>query len=813
METDDTPPPPAPAPADAASPAADAPPHYKRYNPWPKGFNVKAYRAMKRGKERKAYLLSFGKRLGLQTPENTSLTHTPAHGVTALNKEGGRVTNLIGGPKGMSRKEYFAKQPGKERQEFMGNYRRMRREVEPQNLVPQNFVWPKGMNQEEFLAKKPGKERMAYLARYIRNNDIELEETPARLRVPIGRQPEPRAHPRCGCSSSEACAACSRCVELHCVCGLTGRRRRALCQESRACSCSLTDPTARCRLCHGCRQPQGFSHCRCVLHQRLLWIKRHPELGMELTEEEEEEACNCYVLAYRHGGASATKDKEAMARKETERVRRIKRATGFPSSDSIYRSNKVTAFLGDEGLESDLDDGVDNGPGSEVLPPSTESVIPRTMTRRMLDPEYNPASYHPLFRSEGCSLLETIEPRGGRISRKVSAAFKSAAMQREICRGLENFSFELDRNAAMPPDDLVDFVVYMASIKSANVGELIGTFEDSAAVAASIVIQEYMAQLMEDTVKQRSLCRPTKASVQAFTGELLVGFNWQLFEQQHPFSPSEPMDKILSLVEKEATLKDTLADLILREFVSTQPKHFDVDTCGDDLSRWIRSVIDIPPFLLTGKAHCWSGTGMSDITEDQTGEAPSCANEKHQGNKAGAARSSRRIRLAVKANPVHGNPTYKLQFATTLDDGLHVQTAVGGLDSKIKAKATISQLAKVVELQERRNQRTLEVVPEAPRPPPILRSSPPEGPPEAPGPPPILRPSPPEDPNDPYASMFEHLRGHFYAYAQQKWKVAMDKYLSTTIPGWQTPQPEATAKRQSTGSPQSKNKKRRGASQ
>ncbi|ETI49767.1 hypothetical protein F441_06548 [Phytophthora nicotianae CJ01A1] len=747
---------------DAPTQAADVSVRPREFKAWPEDFDIEVYRTLKRGKERKAYLMSFGTKHGLQLPQTTTTpsTHQPRQS-----------------PK---------KNPG-----------RKKTKVE-KKLVPQNFAWPKGMNQREFLAQKPGKERMSYLARYIRKNGVELKETPARPRVPIGRQPEQRAHPRCGCFSSEACASCSRCMERHCVCGLTGRRHRALCLESRACNCNLADLAARCKLCHGCRQPHGFSHCRCVLHQRLLWIKRHPELGMELTEEEEEKVCKCFMLAHRHGGAAATKAKEAKALKETERVRRIKRAAGYPSSDNIYRSNKVATFLGDEGLESDLDDGVEDGPGSAVLPPSTDSVIPRTMTRRMLDPEYNPASYHPVFRSEGCSLLETTEPRGGRITRRENAAFISDAMRDEICRGLDNYAFELDRNAAMPSDDLVEFLVYMASIKSANVGELIGTFEDSAAVAASIVIEEYMGQLIEDTaVQQRALCPPTKASVQALTRELLVGFNWQLFEQQQPFSPTDPTDRFSSLKEKEATMKDTVATLVLREFVSTQPKSFDVYTDGGDVSNWIRNAVVIPSVVLTDPSGSRSSSGMVDITEDHSSGTSRSPNEVHQRDTAETTSTIPQIRLSVKANRMHGNPEYKLQFAATLEDGHHIETSAGGLDSKIKAKTMISRLSMALERQERRSKGTL------------------EGPAEEPGPPPTPRPLPPQDPNDPYVSMFEHVWEHFNDCTRQKWEVSMDKYLRTKVPGWKGKASEQVAamKRASTESPPRKQKKQKAFTQ
>ncbi|KAL4175777.1 hypothetical protein KRP22_000736 [Phytophthora ramorum] len=548
---------------------------------WPKGLSRKLYYSKKPGRERKELMVKYRREDPVKT---TTITYRPiVRQPWNLNNAAATTTTAAPPvqpakrskpPVGWSsmdkkrRMEYLALKPGYERRDYLNKIRKQHGVAPVKVKVPKNFVLPEGLNLDEFYARNPGRDRVAFLAKYIKQNNLELKSAPTpatqRRKPPLGRHSEPLAHPRCGCSSSEACSSCS--------------------------SCALTDPTARCKLCQGCRQLQGVSHCRCVLHQRLLWIKRHPELEVELTEEEEEAVCSCFLLAHRHGGAAATKEKEAIALKEIERVRRIKRGTGFPSSDNVYRSKKITTFLGEDGVESELDDGVEDGLGSEVLPPRTEDIIPRTMTSRMLDPEYNPASYHPLFRSEGCSLLESIEPRGGRISRKETAALISDAMRDEISRGLENFVYEADRNAMMPSDDLVDYLVYMASVKTANVGELIGTFEDSAAVAGSVVIEEYMTQLVEDaTVQQQALCSPTESSLKTFTQELLVGFNWHLFQQQHPSSPTD-------LKDKETALTDEVTSLILREFVSTQPKDFDVEAHTDDLRRWIRSAVAISPF-------------------------------------------------------------------------------------------------------------------------------------------------------------------------------------------------------------------------
>uniref|UniRef100_M4B9B1 Uncharacterized protein n=1 Tax=Hyaloperonospora arabidopsidis (strain Emoy2) TaxID=559515 RepID=M4B9B1_HYAAE len=648
----------------------------------PKGINYKLLRALKPGKQRQAYLNRLRKRHGVVIPQKrtetvlkTPVVHRPWLPVdtnepfTATSQPATTKTDVSHDSakrrrKVLKEKEHEGLNTGNECQGLVNNFREKQGlEVKPMSPVLTNFVWPSGMSR---------------------------------------RKLEPLSHPRCGCSGSEACASCTRCVELHCVCGLTGRRRRALCQESRACSCTLIDPTKRCKLCYGCRQTHGFSHCRCVLHQRMLWIKRHPELGVTLTEEEEKAVCSCFLLAHRYGGAAVTKEKEEDARKENERVRLIKRAAGFPSSDNIYRSKKVMTFLGDEGLESEYDDGVDDGPGLEKLPPSSSGVIPRTMTARMLGAEYHPASYHPLFRSEGCSLLESTEPRNGRVRCRTAPAAE------EICRGLENYVFELGRNAAMPSD--------------------------------------------------------------AFAREILYGFNWQLFQREHLYSCSKTVDPVAAHVDKEAMLKDKVARLILREFVSLQPQDFDVKDHNCDLLTWIRSAVAIPPSVMTGTATCQSSVEKED---DQHSEEASSRSDSCQDPEVGEAIGTPRIRMSVRANPVHGHPSYKLIYATTLHDGHRVETSVGGIDSKVKANATISQLAKVLRRQEQRSTGMLQD--------PLL----------VPRPPPVLQPPPCKDEEDPYSSMFEHVWKHFNEYAFREWQASTDINYSSMLPDRQGSDPVA----------------------
>ncbi|GMF49274.1 unnamed protein product [Phytophthora fragariaefolia] len=296
----------------------------------------------------------------------------------------------------------------------------------------------------------------------------------------------------------------------------------------------------------------------------------------------------------------------------------------------------------------------------------------------------------------------------------------------------------------------------MASIKASNVGELIGTFEDSAAVAGSIVIEEYIAQLIEETVQQRALCQPTKEGVQAFTRELLIGFNWQIFKDYFP----------LDTVDKVNALPDKITTMVFDEFVSTQPRSFDMEAHRADLEKWIRSAVVIPFFTDTGAIRKGSSAEAAQTGSHQTAEGMHSRVDTTCSNNGGAAQSSPRIRLSVKANPVHGNPAYKLHFATTLEDGHRIKASVGGLDSKAKAKATIAHLSNTLEHHAKRSKGMLR----SPCPPPPI-----------PGPQPMPRPSPPRDPNDPYDSMYAFVFEHFNDYRQRRWESAVANYSSWKV--------------------------------
>ncbi|RLN02276.1 hypothetical protein BBJ28_00023322 [Nothophytophthora sp. Chile5] len=354
----------------------------------------------------------------------------------------------------------------------------------------------------------------------------------------------------------------------------------------------------------------------------------------------------CLLLVNaREGGHSTSAAKIEAVRKENERLRRVKRAVGLPSSDNLFRK-KIVPRLGDStvfGLESGLDE--DAEADADVITPSIDSVLPRSMATKMLGP-INPPPYHPLFRAEGASLLETVEPREG------------------VIRGKTNAAVRLPRCS-----DLVDYLVYMASVKASNVGELVGTFEDSAAVAASIVLEEYMTQLVDDVImEQRALCPSTQATVVAFTQELLEGFNWRLYQQQY--------------TGRTEAMIDDLVAMILREFLTVQcwASNLAAAEHTGELTAWIKSAI----VILQSRSLKASDNSLQKDGEEAPLPTP-------------------RVRLAVKTHPVVGTPTYKLSYETTLSDGHHVEVSADGIGSKARAKAAIAGLSEAVKRQDKKS--------------------------------------------------------------------------------------------------------------
>uniref|UniRef100_K3WJS5 Uncharacterized protein n=1 Tax=Globisporangium ultimum (strain ATCC 200006 / CBS 805.95 / DAOM BR144) TaxID=431595 RepID=K3WJS5_GLOUD len=289
----------------------------------------------------------------------------------------------------------------------------------------------------------------------------------------------------CGCTSGETCHACFKCLEQHCMCG-DPRRHRGMCLESRACNCVLANPQDR-------RQRIEYAQ---------VTVKQESETtSSDHRSEQEWKRCRCYELA------AAPNMSHEMAMKERnnryKRIQRLRQRTGVPSVENIYRKTIATtldsaAGEGDDNDHYHIDGGVlARSPFEDSVYAIVHRPLAKTfLSERMLNVEPPYASLH---RGDAVSYQESIEPR---------------------TRFL--------RQTAILAQALVDYVVHASSVKAAHAGEMVGTFDDSAAVAAAIVMEEYMRQLVEDTLMENrpTLQVLTKENVQEFAMMMLSGFNW-----------------------------------------------------------------------------------------------------------------------------------------------------------------------------------------------------------------------------------------------------------------------------------------------
>jgi hypothetical protein len=179
---------------------------------------------------------------------------------------------------------------------------------------------------------------------------------------------------RCACATAEACFACRRCLEQHCVCGTAQRARvtHGLCRESRPCTCRVVAPaSSRCELCMGCRRVESsgvLSHCRCVAHQQL-WRARKDDKKAVVGEA----TCHCFERK----SFQANRVDPLQARERRRSISLVKRRAGLPSSRGLYAKKIVAPSVGvdefgDECVE--LSDGDSDEDCYEIKPTSAEEL-------------------------------------------------------------------------------------------------------------------------------------------------------------------------------------------------------------------------------------------------------------------------------------------------------------------------------------------------------------------------------------------------------------------------------------------------------
>ncbi|CCI39647.1 unnamed protein product [Albugo candida] len=166
--------------------------------------------------------------------------------------------------------------------------------------------------------------------------------------------------------------------------------------------------------------------------------------------------------------------------------------SGIPSVSSIYEKKLCSDT---KVMRACTDDDIYT---IELQNKEVREIFKASIGRRFL--HLNPPPYHPLHLQNGITYMETISAREGIVRGRRITKRGSTGRNAHIMKGITNMEHEYDRDHALPLDDIVDYLVYASSGKVSQVPELIGTFEDTAAVAIAIAIDEFAKNLIESSL-------------------------------------------------------------------------------------------------------------------------------------------------------------------------------------------------------------------------------------------------------------------------------------------------------------------------
>lgn len=212
----------------------------------------------------------------------------------------------------------------------------------------------------------------------------------------------------------------------------------------------------------------------------------------------------------------------------------------------------------------------------------------------------------------------------------------------------------------------------MAGVKASAVSELIGTLDDSAAVAASIVVEEYVNQLVEDFVSEststQALCALTHPAISAFTQSLLAGFNWRHFRRRYVDEEQTSASITQAL---EILVRQVLADLTA---VQSSLAPMLLDNQLADVTAWIREEIVCHPGWKFVSEPMDDDPHVVEIDGDGVSSALS---------RSLAGDSAITTRVAVRSASTSGAPAYSLALkGRTVNETHEVSLQTDGIASK-----------------------------------------------------------------------------------------------------------------------------------
>lgn len=233
----------------------------------------------------------------------------------------------------------------------------------------------------------------------------------------------------------------------------------------------------------------------------------------------------------------------------------------------------------------------------------------------------------------------------------------------------------------------------------ANVPELIGTMDDTAAVAVGIIVEEYVKQLVEEFMRKPddedresdepsgsqddedgdayTICPLAEQSVKAFTNYVLCGFDWKLFRNQ--WRDDDP-----------TSLQDHLTQQIFVSLSACRSRNASPMT-GFDISQvkgWIRAaMIDHPGSKLQFPA--------DHLPDNSINYVPDELEEKLYNTDMPYTKEFS-TRIAVR--PSVGAPLYSMSADGWAVRGTHeVSVRVNNLPSKAAANESMQKITDVMD--------------------------------------------------------------------------------------------------------------------
>lgn len=218
---------------------------------------------------------------------------------------------------------------------------------------------------------------------------------------------------------------------------------------------------------------------------------------------------------------------------------------------------------------------------------------------------------------------------------------------------------------------------------------MVGAFDDSAALAAAIVVEEYMKQIVGDLLaEKRSMFSLSKASIQAFASQLLRGFNWAFF-----FSPEQRARR------KDPTRWGALVSAIYEDFVAVEK--LDETTLSavkrTEIHDWIREMVVLHNSLSDGKRvpYMEETSEAAEVTPDVKAVEPLLPKEFVEA-------PTPHVRVGVHRGAVLGNPSYQFTLKSKLAGDHYVRVSVDNIESEQHALRKIEKVKKALVVEHKR---------------------------------------------------------------------------------------------------------------